>query len=252
MSYLGVHRLMTDKHPNLDKQSHEIRLMFAGIAHRYDLLNRILSGWVDTHWRRLTVRLAPPTIQGPVLDVCTGTGDLVLGYQRKYHDRLTIGTDFCREMLHFAHKKALAGSGPKPLFLEADTMVLPMRDNHFALTTVAFGLRNTQDPRQALKEMCRVTRPGGRLAVLEFSMPTWPVLGAVYSWYFQKVLPKVGQTISRSPATAYGYLPQSVKKFPQGEDLCSWIRGAGWESVTHRPFTMGIATLYTANKPSVG
>lgn len=243
---------MTDKHPHLDKQSDDIRKMFAGIAHRYDILNRFLSAWVDTHWRRLTVRLAPPTMGGPLLDVCTGTGDLVLGYQRKYPERMTIGTDFCREMLHFAHKKALPVQGLKPLFLEADTLALPFGDNHFALTSVAFGLRNTQNPHLALREMCRVTCPGGRLAVLEFSMPTWPVLGQVYRWYFQTVLPRVGQAFSKSPAAAYGYLPQSVKKFPQGEQLCSWIREAGWESVTHRPFTMGIATLYTANKPFVG
>ncbi len=243
---------MTDNHPHLDKQCDVIRRMFAGIAHRYDLLNRILSGWVDTHWRRQAIRLAPPTMAGPLLDVCTGTGDLALGYQRKYPDRLTIGTDFCQEMLHFARKKALPVTFPKPRFLLADTLALPFRDNQFALTTVAFGLRNTQNPHLALKEMGRVTLPGGRLAILEFSMPTWPVLGAVYRWYFQKVLPRVGQAFSKSPAAAYGYLPQSVKKFPQGEDLCSWIREAGWESVSYRPFTMGIATLYTANKPSVG
>lgn len=245
---------MVDHNPLLQKQGNDIRRMFGGIAHRYDLLNRLLSGWIDTYWRRCTVRMAPPPVVGPLLDVCTGTGDLALAYKRKNPDRFIVGTDFCHEMLVFAHSKG--AKTPKqelgPVFLEADTLALPLLENHFALTSVAFGLRNTQDPHRALAEMFRVTLPGGRLAILEFSMPTWPLVGGVYRWYFRAVLPRIGQFFSKSPDAAYDYLPQSVKAFPQGEGLCGWIREAGWVDVTYRHFTLGIATLYTGIKPPLG
>ncbi len=242
---------MTEQNPLLQKQGNDIRRMFAGIAHRYDLLNRLLSGWVDTYWRRCAVRLAPPPVEGPLLDVCTGTGDLALAYKRKNPGRYIVATDFCREMLVFACSKGAKTSDPGmgPLFLEADTMALPLLDNQFALTSVAFGLRNTQDPHIALSEMLRVTLPGGRLVILEFSMPKWPLIGGLYRWYFRAVLPRIGQLFSKSPDAAYAYLPQSVKSFPQGEDLCSWIRDAGWGDVAFRHFTFGIATLYTGTKP---
>jgi demethylmenaquinone methyltransferase/2-methoxy-6-polyprenyl-1,4-benzoquinol methylase len=245
---------MADQNPLLQKQGNDIRRMFAGIAHRYDLLNRLLSGWVDTYWRRCTVRLAPPTVEGPLLDVCTGTGDLALAYKRKNPGRMIVGTDFCREMLVYADTKGAKTPDQNmgPVFLEADTLALPLLDNHFALTSVAFGLRNTQDPHLALAEMLRVTCPGGSLVILEFSMPKWPIIGGLYRWYFRAVLPRIGQLFSKSPDAAYAYLPQSVNNFPQDEALCSWIREAGWLDVTYRHFTLGIATLYTGLKPPLG
>jgi demethylmenaquinone methyltransferase/2-methoxy-6-polyprenyl-1,4-benzoquinol methylase len=177
-------------------------------------------------------------VEGPLLDVCTGTGDLALAYKRKNPDRMIVGTDFCREMLVFADTKGAKTPDQNmgPVFLEADTLALPLLDNHFALTSVAFGLRNTQ---------------GGRLVILEFSMPKWPIIGGLYRWYFRAVLPRIGQLFSKSPDAAYAYLPQSVNSFPQDDALCSWIRDAGWVDVTYRHFTLGIATLYTGTKPTL-
>ncbi len=233
-----------------EKQGKDIQRMFSGIAPNYDFLNRLLSARIDVSWREKTVRLAPPPIEGPLLDVCTGTGDLALAYLRKHPGRKIFGTDFCRPMLEQALKKSSWKTASAVEFLEADTLALPFPENQFALISVAFGLRNTQDPILALQEMHRVARPGGRLAILEFSMPNWPVAGPLYRWYFRTVLPKVGQWFSKSSDAAYDYLPQSVRDFPQDEALADWIRQAGWQSVEFRPFTLGIATLYTALKPS--
>lgn len=240
---------MSDLTQLQEKRGRDIRNMFSGIAHRYDFLNHLLSARIDVSWREKTVKSNPPPVEGPLLDVCTGTGDLALAYGRHHPDRKIIGTDFCRPMLLQAIKKASWKSGEAYRFFEADTLGLPFPDDQFALTSVAFGLRNTQDPHQALREMLRVTRPGGRLVILEFSMPRWPVIGSLYRWYFLSVLPRIGQLFSKSPDAAYSYLPQSVKEFPQGEAMASWIRDAGWEKVNFRYFTFGIAALYTANKP---
>lgn len=254
----------------LDKSSHRIRQMFGEIAGRYDLLNRLLSCGIDRSWRRRTVRLAPPTDDGPILDVCTGTADLALAYWRAGRGRVPIvGTDFCLPMLEIGRRKCqrvvgqvvnLPGSSepgmarcqPAPqaiTLLEADTLRLPFLDNIFQIVCVAFGLRNVADLDAGLREMTRVCRPGGRVAILEFSTPTlWP-LGTLYGWYFQHVLPRVGQALARNSQAAYNYLPQSVRRFPQAESLAERMRAAGLCETEHHRFTFGIATLYLGTKP---
>jgi demethylmenaquinone methyltransferase/2-methoxy-6-polyprenyl-1,4-benzoquinol methylase len=234
----------------VDKREPRIRTMFANIARHYDLLNRLLSLNIDRYWRWRTTQLAPPGA-GPILDVCTGTGDLALAYDRAARGQVPIiGTDFCLPMLLPARDKTRhQRASSRVRFLEADTQQLPFADNTFDLTTVAFGLRNVTDTDRGIAEMVRVTRPGGRVAILEFSQPRHWLLGPLYRAYFRWVLPAVGQFVSRSRESAYRYLPQSVLEFPEGEALAERLRKHGLTEVKWHPFTFGIATLYLGTKP---
>lgn len=224
--------------------------MFGEIAGRYDLLNRLLSAGVDQHWRRRTVKLVPPSGHGPVLDVCTGTGDLALAYWRAGRKRIpVVGADFTRPMLTIGQQKLRqAGASEKVRLVEADAQQLPFSDNTFDIVSVAFGLRNVSDTDQGLREMARVCRPGGRVAVLEFAMPrTWP-LRSLYAWYFRHIVPRIGQTLARNRQAAYDYLPTSVGEFPQNEALAERMKNAGLSQVCYHRFTLGIAVLYVGVK----
>lgn len=238
----------------LDKREVRIRRMFGQIAPWYDFLNHLLSLNIDKRWRERTAKLVPPgpPEHGPILDLCTGTGDLALTYDRAAKGLLPIvGADFSHEMLLRAMKKAAAaGAAERVKFVEADAQTLPFPDDTFQLVTIAFGLRNVTDTDKGLREMVRVTRPGGRVAVLEFSKPRNPILGRLYGWYFRYVLPCIGQLISRSAESAYRYLPASVLKFPDYDALADRMRAAGLEEVKYQPFTFGVATLYVGVKPA--
>jgi demethylmenaquinone methyltransferase/2-methoxy-6-polyprenyl-1,4-benzoquinol methylase len=234
----------------LDKREARIRRMFGHIAPTYDLLNHLLSLNVDRYWRWRTTRLVPPSGPGPVLDVCTGTGDLALAYDRAAGGRVSVvGSDFCHEMLVPARAKARQRRADgRVRYVEADTQRLPFPDDTFQITAVAFGLRNVTDTDRGLAEMARVTRPGGRVAVLEFSRPKHWLFGRLYRFYFRRLLPLVGQLVSRSKEDAYRYLPASVQEFPDGEALAERMRGQGLTDVRWYPFTFGIATLYVGTK----
>ena len=248
----------------LDKSPARVQQMFGEIAGRYDFLNRLLSLGIDRSWRRKTVQLVPPEGDGPILDVCTGTADLALAYWRAGRGQLpVVGTDFCEPMLAIGREKCrragAAGSGdagtaamPAAVtLLAADTLRLPFPDHTFQIVCVAFGLRNLSDTDAGLREMTRVCRPGGRVAVLEFSTPTaWP-LGTLYGWYFRRVLPRIGQALARNTQAAYNYLPQSVGHFPQGEELAQRMAAAGLRDVWFKRFTLGVATLYVGRKTPV-
>jgi len=238
----------------LDKREARIRGMFGAIAPTYDLLNHLLSLNIDKYWRWRTTRLVPPDGDAPILDLCTGTGDLALAYDRASGRRVPIvGADFCHEMLLPARQKTHRQRAAERIrFVEADAQRLPFPDNHFQITTVAFGLRNVTDTDRGLAEMVRVTRPGGRVAILEFSQPRHWLFGRLYHWYFRYVLPFVGQLISRSKDNAYRYLPASVMEFPDGEALAERLRGHGLAEVRWYPFTFGIATLYVGRKNGTG
>lgn len=238
----------------VDKSERRIRRMFGEISPRYDFLNHFLSGGTDRYWRWRTVRKVPPEGDAPILDVCTGTGDLAIAYWRKGKGRVpVVGADFTHEMLTRARDKqaALARKFPgcaPPTFLEADAQRLPFADDLFQIVSVAFGLRNVTDTQQGLREMTRVCRPGGRVAILEFSLPRNPIIRGTYTFYFRRVLPRIGQLFMRNSQAAYEYLPQSVAQFPQDEALAAMMRDAGLTDVTYTPLTLGIATLYVGRK----
>ncbi len=234
----------------LDKRETRIRSMFNHIAPSYDFLNHLLSLNVDHYWRWRTTRLVPPHGSEPILDLCTGTGDLALAYDRAAHGTVPIvGADFCHEMLLRAEAKAdkIKASG-RIRFLEADAQRLPFPDNHFQISCVAFGLRNVTDTDKGIAEMVRVTRPGGKVAILEFSQPRGWLFSRLYRFYFRHVLPLIGQAISRSKDNAYRYLPQSVLEFPDGAALADRLRKHGLIDVAWHPLTFGIATLYVGTK----
>ncbi|MCO6458548.1 MAG: bifunctional demethylmenaquinone methyltransferase/2-methoxy-6-polyprenyl-1,4-benzoquinol methylase UbiE [Pirellulaceae bacterium] len=234
----------------LDKSNQRVRQMFASIAPKYDLMNHLLSLNVDRAWRRRTVRMVPPRGDEPILDLCTGTGDLALTYSRATAGRVpVVAADFCREMLEIGQRKKLrAGLIGQVTFVEADAQSLPFQDDQFQIVCVAFGLRNVASTERGLREMVRVCRPGGRVAVLEFSMPGREPLRSLYGWYFQRVLPRVGQWLARNREQAYEYLPASVGQFPSGERLAGIMRDCGLADVELHPFTFGIATLYVGAK----
>ena len=234
----------------LDKQETRIRRMFGHIAPSYDLLNHLLSLNVDKYWRWRTTRLAPPAGTAPILDLCTGTGDLALAYDKSSGGGAPIvGADFCHEMLLPAVKKtAKRNAAGRICFVEADAQRLPFPDDFFQITAVAFGLRNVTDTDRGIAEMVRVTQPGGHVAILEFSRPRHWLFGRLYRFYFRWILPMVGQLLSRSKDDAYHYLPESVMKFPDGEALAERLRRHGLTDVRWHPFTFGITTLYVGVK----
>lgn len=240
----------------VDKSEARVRQMFGEISGRYDLMNHVLSGGVDVYWRNRTVRAVAPSGTAPILDVCTGTGDLALAYWKAGRYQIRVeATDFTPEMLRIAETKrdrirSRPGAEAAPLtFREADTQHLPFEDNQFQIVSVAFGLRNVTNTQQGLREMIRVCQPGGRVAVLEFSLPTNPVLNWGYRTYFRYVLPRIGQFFARNRQSAYNYLPESVSQFPYGQALADIMTACGLESVTWTPMTCGIATLYVGRKP---
>src|SRR5262245_43280364 len=234
----------------VDKSETRVRQMFGEIAPLYDFLNHFLSLGIDKYWRWQTVRRVPPQGSAPILDLCTGTGDLALAYAKRLPaNGQIVGVDFCPEMLTVGRRKgASAGHNGSLRFVEADAQRLPFPDNHFQIVCVAFGLRNITDTDVGLREMARVCQPAGRVAVLEFSMPRRQPVRGLYRWFFKRVLPKVGQAVSHSQLGAYNYLPQSVGEFPEGEALCARMRAAGLDELHFWPMTFGIATLYVGRK----
>jgi demethylmenaquinone methyltransferase/2-methoxy-6-polyprenyl-1,4-benzoquinol methylase len=233
----------------LDKSEARVRGMFAEIAPRYDFLNHLLSLGTDLYWRKRTVRKVPPQGEGPILDVCTGTGDLALAYRRAAKNgTAVVGADFCHPMLVIGRGKAARKRSGGVTFVEADAQRLPFGDNVFQIVSVAFGLRNISDTDRGLAEMVRVCRPGGRIAILEFSLPRRQPFRFVYGLYFRHVLPRLGQWLARNRHGAYDYLPASVGEFPSGEVLAERMRAAGAGRVEYYPLTLGVATLYVGTK----
>ena len=234
----------------IDKSNQRVRRMFGEIAPKYDRMNHLLSLNVDRYWRWKTTRIVSPAGDLPILDVCSGTGDLALAYLKASRGATRIlATDFCRPMLDVAAgKKARRGLDRELTLIAADTQQLPFDDDAFQIVAVAFGLRNVDDTDRGLREMVRVCAVGGRVAVLEFSMPGWQPLKGLYLWYFRYVLPRIGQWLAKNQEEAYNYLPASVHEFPSGAALAERMRQAGLGDVCYHPLTLGIATLYVGTK----
>jgi demethylmenaquinone methyltransferase/2-methoxy-6-polyprenyl-1,4-benzoquinol methylase len=241
----------------LSARAAQVRAMFSAIAPTYDRLNHVLSFSIDRLWRRRVVRrtlaLAESTRTGRpwrVLDVCAGTGDLSLAFSRRLQEMgggRVVALDYSHAMLAQVIPKSRAAGVEPPLPVEADALRLPLADGRFDLATVVFGLRNLVDRPAGLREMARVVRPGGVVAVLEFSRPRNRVLRALYGFYLSRLLPAVGNRWSRSDA--YTYLADTIEAFPSPEDVAGWMRQAGLEHIEAEPLTGGIAFLYTGEVP---
>lgn len=228
----------------LTERNRSIGEMFSSIAPRYDFLNRLLSLGVDRRWRRLAVAETIPSIGGRFLDMATGTADMALEILRQKGPGASIaGVDLSMEMMRVGREKcARMGQRRRVAFFRAPGESLPFRDGAFDSACVAFGIRNVIDRERGLREMCRVVRRGGRVVVLEFSTPPGVVFGPLYRFYFRSVLPRIGGIFSRG--SAYAYLPESVLAFPDPPAFGEMMRAAGCASVTLRPMTFGIVTLY--------
>ncbi len=222
--------------------------MFASVAPRYDLLNHLLSAGFDIRWRRATVRALDGVLakqSSIVVDLCCGTGDLALELRRASVGKV-LGTDFCHPMLQRAREKS-SQLAKKAVFLEADTLRLPFPEASVDALTIAFGFRNLANYRRGVQEMRRVLRPGGVVAILEFSHVTWPVFGPLFRVYFRRVLPRLGEWISGVHGP-YRYLPDSVLRFPDQEALGNLLREEGFRDVRYRNFTGGVAALHMGSK----
>jgi demethylmenaquinone methyltransferase / 2-methoxy-6-polyprenyl-1,4-benzoquinol methylase len=222
--------------------SRKVREMFTQIAPSYDLLNHVLSLQLDRLWRARVARILKPILiraDALVLDLCCGTGDLALALARAGQARV-IGADFAHPMLVQANAKSAA----KIPFLEADALQLPFTDKSFDLLTAAFGFRNLANYEDGLREMMRVLKPGGSIAILEFTEPPDGLLGNIYRWYFRRVLPRIGGMLS-GDRDAYTYLPRSVLRFFRPAQLGALMESVGFVSVEYRVWTMGTVALHT-------
>ncbi len=225
-----------------------VRQMFADIAPRYDLINHLLSFNIDRSWRKALLRKVQPILLRPdarVLDLCCGTGDVLIDLQ-SVAPSYVLGADFCHPMLVTAAAKARARGFASPFF-EADALQLPIRANSLDAITIAFGFRNLVNYRAGIAEFQRVLRPGGMLAILEFSHPPGFLMRHAYGFYSRMLLPFVGSLISGS-REAYAYLPDSVAKFPRAQELCVLFEESGFANARFELLTGGIAALHIGEK----
>lgn len=225
--------------------------MFDAIAARYDLLNHLLSAGLDYYWRQRAVRALELTGRETLLDLCTGTGDVGLAALRAgaHGAARVVGIDFAHQMLRLGLAKVQkAGKQPVMRVLRGDALRLPVGDARVDAASIAFGIRNVENPQQACREVHRVLRPGGRFAILEFSLPRALLIRRLYAWYFQVVLPRIGRLISRHHE-AYEYLPVSVHEFASPERFVHLLEQENFANVKADRLTFGIVYLYTGAKP---
>ncbi len=226
-----------------------VRAMFAEIAPTYDRLNHLLSVNIDKRWRRLVGKKLADVLARPdaiALDLCCGTADLTLELSSQAPHARIIGCDFCHPMLILGHDKIPPKS--QATLIEGDALQLPFADLSFDAVTNAFGLRNLEQVESGLREIHRVLKPGGRVAILEFSRPIFPLLREAFGFYFTKILPRIGALVSGS-RQAYTYLPASVSQFPDQKRLAEMMHDAGFVEVNYSNLSAGIAALHVGTKP---
>jgi demethylmenaquinone methyltransferase/2-methoxy-6-polyprenyl-1,4-benzoquinol methylase len=222
--------------------------MFDAIAPRYDLLNHVLSAGLDRRWRDRAIEALALPPGSRVLDLCTGTGDLAIAATRLVAPVSVVGVDFSGEMLRRARTKIVDASLASSIRLvRGDATRIPLPDASCDAAMIGFGIRNVAEPERALRELARVLRPGGRLAILEFGEPRIPGIKTLYSWYFRYLLPAVGRTVSRHKS-AYSYLPASVLAFPPAPVFCTAMSAHGFGPVRVSSLTLGIVHLFVAVK----
>jgi demethylmenaquinone methyltransferase / 2-methoxy-6-polyprenyl-1,4-benzoquinol methylase len=218
-----------------------VRQMFGAIARRYDLANHTLSCGIDFYWRKCAANNVASWYPGKIVDLATGTGDLALALQKKLPQAEVTGVDFLPEMLELAQRKGVHQT------VLADVMKLPFSDGEFDCVTIAFGLRNMTDWRGALAEMSRVLRRNGHLLVLEFSLPTIPIVRTIYRFYLHRCLPVMASFLT-GKKSAYDYLGDSIEEFPSGSAMIDLIQENGFGRAARHPLSCGIATIYTAQR----
>jgi len=224
-----------------------VEAMFNDIAPRYDFLNHFLSLGIDIRWRKKVRKLIAPIQPKQILDVATGTGDLAIELARLNPQKIT-GVDIAANMLEIGKEKVAAKKLSNTIeLLLGDSEDLPFENNSFDAVTVAFGVRNFEHLQKGLGEMYRVMRPGGMVAILEFSKPKAFPFRQIYNFYFKYILPGLGRMVSKNEE-AYTYLPESVSAFPEDQAFINELKKAGYLEPRQRRLTMGIATLYTATK----
>ncbi|OEV03329.1 demethylmenaquinone methyltransferase [Streptomyces oceani] len=229
---------------SLDKQPHEVAAMFDDVAERYDLTNDVLSLGQSRFWRRAVTRAVEPCAGQRVLDLAAGTATSAMPFVEA--GAFTVPCDFSLGMLSEGKKR----HAWMP-FTAGDATRLPFRDDVFDAVTISFGLRNISDVDAALREMLRVTAPGGRLVICEFSHPTWAPFRTVYAEYLMRALPPVARRVSSSP-DAYVYLAESIRAWPEQPALAGQLQRAGWSRVAWRNLSGGIVALHRGVKASAG
>jgi demethylmenaquinone methyltransferase/2-methoxy-6-polyprenyl-1,4-benzoquinol methylase len=252
-------------HAVADK-AQRVQAMFSAIAPSYDINNRVHSLWRDQAWRRAAVGQAQVQAGDTILDVACGTGDLTLAFaatakakgqpsNEKTGPKRVLGIDFTFDMLTIAKDKAAArypaekqNSQRRPTFMVGDAMALPVADQSVDVVSIAFGIRNVAKPSVAIAEFFRVMRPGGRLIVLEFSLPRNALMRGLYNFYFKHILPRTAALIARDRSGAYRYLPKSVNTFIEREQMVEMLEEAGFGQVTVKALTMGVAVIYRGVK----
>ena len=255
--------LLADPHAVGDK-AQRVNRMFAAIAPSYDLNNRLHSLGMDQHWRNVAVKMAEVKATDTIVDVACGTGDLTIKFVRRQWSVVSgqrpegakpgtcgrvLGIDFTYEMLLIAREKAQRMTGgtelaSAPTFIQGDALALPVADKSADIVSIAFGIRNVADWGKAIEEFARVLRPGGRLVILEFSLPKNAVLRGLYNFYFRRVLPRTATWISGDKTGAYRYLPESVNTFITREEMAGRMAGAGFGAIEARALTLGICVCY--------
>jgi demethylmenaquinone methyltransferase/2-methoxy-6-polyprenyl-1,4-benzoquinol methylase len=241
-------KIVPENASNLSKKA-QVAEMFNNIAVRYDFLNHFLSMGIDKGWRKKAIREVAKINPQTILDVATGTGDMAIAAAMAIKPKKVTGVDIADQMLEVGRKKIAAQNLQQVITLQTgDSEALPFASGEFDAVMCAYGVRNFEHLEIGLKEMCRVLRPGGKVVILEFSHPSAFPVKQIYRFYFRYILPTIGKLVSKH-SRAYTYLPESVMAFPEGKRFCEILGQCGFSKADSRPLTLGVTTLYTAEKP---